>query len=180
MPTHMNMRYEEIEKLWPGVEQMQNLATQYGIPDIFQDAGGKLLQLLIATGLDVVPGRTGADAKDRMGNEYEIKSVDISNGTKGFTTNHHLTLDTISRYRNRRWVFATYNRITLTAAYLVEPGDLEAIFTKWANTLKTCTHINNPKVPLSHVQAVGRVMYLKDVSPPWAVTKNDTQSLVAA
>lgn len=180
MPTHMNMRYEEIEALWPGVEKMQALATQYGIPDIFQDAGGKLLQLLIATGLDVVPGRTGADAKDRMGNEYEIKSVDIANGSKGFTTNHHLTVDTLARYRRRRWVFATYNRIALQEAYLVDSGDLEPVFSKWQETLKTRTHINNPKVPLELVRAVGRVMYMKDVAPPWAVTKNDIQELEAA
>lgn len=182
MPTHLNLRYEEIEKIWPGIEACQALADQYGIPDIFQDAGGKMLQLAIACGLDILPGRTGADACDRLGNEYEIKTVDLyGKKTSGFTTNHHLTRDTINRYRERRWVFAMYDRITLTEAYLVEGKSLEPIFKKWEHVLRTKDHINNPKIPVDIIREVGRVMYLKDVPPPWAfgvpsgVTKTDTK-----
>ena len=166
MPTHMNLRYAEIESVWEGVEKAQRLADQYGIPDIFQDAGGKMLQLAVATGLDIVGGRTGADASDRI----------------GFTTNHHLTHDTIARYRTRRWVFAMYNRITLMEAYLVEAADLEPVFKKWEHTLRSKDHINNPKIPASYVRDAGQVMYLKDVAPEWAispsagVTNNDTMT----
>jgi hypothetical protein len=173
MPTHMNLRYTEIENLWPGVVTLQELADQYGIKDIFQDAGGKLLQLVIATGLDVVPGRTGADARDRIGNEYEVKSIDLSGKTKGFSTNHHVNHDTIRKYRVRRWAFAMYDRITLMEAYLVEARQLEPVFTDWAAKLRTATHLNNPKIPVGHVRDVGTVMYLKDVPPPWAVTNTD-------
>lgn len=168
MPTHLNLRYQEIESLWPGIQRYQELADHYGIKDIFQDAGGKLLQLLIATGLDVVPGRTGADAKDRMGNEYEIKSLDLSGKVQGFSTNHHVTHDTIRKYEQRRWVFAMYDRITLMEAYLVEASALVPIFEKWLLTLDSTSHINNPKIPIDLVRRVGTVMYLKDVPPVWA------------
>lgn len=173
MPTHLNLRYEEIETLWPGVQNLQALADHYGIKDIFQDAGGKLLQLLIATGLDIVPGRTGADAQDRLGNEYEIKTIDLSGKTNGFSTNHHVTHATIAKYAARRWVFAMYDRITLQEAYLVDSPALKPVFDKWAVTLNTgVTHINNPKIPVELIRKVGRVMYLKDVAPEWATSKN--------
>jgi Restriction endonuclease PvuII len=185
MPSHLNLRYAEIESIWPGVVAMQNLAEQYGIKDIFQDAGGKMLQLAIATGLDLVPGRTGADARDRMGNYYEVKTTDLSGKGMGFTTNHHLTMDTITRYRGRRWVFAMYDKITLYEAYLVEPEALEPVFLKWTEMLRTRAHLNNPKIPVEIVRAAGTVMYLKDVAPPWVagkrmssnVTENDTVSV---
>ncbi|UVD36521.1 restriction endonuclease [Rhodobacter phage RcXuper] len=168
MPTHLNLRYQEIENLWPGIEQVQRLADQYNIPDIFQDAGGKMLQLAVACGLDIIPGRTGPDACDRVGNLYEIKTVDLTGKPRGFTTNHHLTDKTILRYRTRRWVFAMYDRITLMEAYLVEAVDLEPVFQNWEQTLKTKDHINNPKIPIDYVRSVGTTMYLKDVPPPWA------------
>jgi hypothetical protein len=169
MPTHLNLRYAEIESLWPGVQKLQKLAEHYGIKDIFQDAGGKLLQLLIAIGLDIVPGRTGADAKDRMGNEYEIKTIDLSGKTNGFSTNHHVTETTISKYSKRRWIFAMYDRITLQEAYMVTPNELEPLFRKWRKTLQDgATHINNPKIPVDLIREVGIVMYLKDVAPDWA------------
>jgi len=167
MPTHLNLRYAEIESLWPGVEAMQSLAEQYGIKDIFQDAGGKMLQLAIATGLDLIPGRTGPDAQDRMGNLYEVKTIDMSGKGSGFTTNHHLTRDTIARYRNRRFVFAMYDKITLHEAYLVESGALEPVFQKWERTLRTQSHINNPKIPVEGIREIGTVMYMKDVAPAW-------------
>lgn len=167
MPTHLNLRYDEIENLWPGVERVQALADAYNIPDIFQDAGGKMLQLAVACGLDIIPGRTGPDAQDRIGNTYEIKTVDLNGKSKGFTTNHHLTGKTILRYRTRRWVFAMYDRITLKEAYLVEGIDLEPVFQNWEIVLKTRDHINNPKIPIDFVRQIGVTMYLKDVPPPW-------------
>ena len=177
MPTHLNMRYAEIEAIWPGVEALQALAEQYGIKDVFQDAGGKMLQLAIATGLDLIPTRAGPDAQDRVGNLYEIKTTDLSNVVKpysgGFTTNHHLTKTTIARYRSRRWVFAMYRTITLHEAYLVEAEDLEPVFKKWEKQLKTKTHLNNPKIPVGLIREVGTVMYMKDVAPDWITGKKE-------
>jgi hypothetical protein len=177
MPTHLNLRYAEIEDLWPGVTKFQELAAQYGISDIFSDNGGKVAQLAIAVGLDIVPGRQGADACDRMGNEYELKTLDLNKNGKGFTTNHHLNKSTIEKYRQRRFVFALYEGITLVEAYLVLPRDMEPIYQKWLMALKGRDHLNNPKVPIDYVREVGAVMYLKDVAPPWMAGKKPAQNV---
>lgn len=55
---------KELDILFPAIQKMQELASKHGINDIFQDNGGKLLQVLLITGLDVLPGREGNDAKD--------------------------------------------------------------------------------------------------------------------
>lgn len=172
MPTHLNMRYAEIESLWPGIQAFQHLASQYGVQDIFADNGGKVVQLAVATGLDIVPGRLGPDYRDRIGNTYEVKTVNTSKKTTGFSTNHHLTKKTIAEYRKRRWVFAMYDDITLTEAYLVEAADMEPIFQKWEAALGgKRDHLNNPKVPMDFVRDIGTVMYMKDVAPAWIAGK---------
>jgi hypothetical protein len=162
------MRYAEIESLWPGIQAFQALADQYGVSDIFADNGGKVVQLAVATGLDIVPGRMGADYSDRMGNEYEVKTVNITKKVRGFTTNHHLTHKTIGKYRQRRWVFAMYDNITLDEAYLVEAHEMEPIYQRWEFALAgSRDHLNNPKIPIDFVRDVGTVMYMKDVAPAW-------------
>jgi len=171
MPTHLNLRYAEIESLWPGVQAFQDLASHYGISDIFSDNGGKVAQLAIATGLDIVPGRMGADAEDRLGNQYELKTLDLTKKAKGFSTNHHLNKGTIAKFRDRRFVFAMYEGITLQEAYLVEASDMEPLFMKWELALNSKDHINNPKVPIDFVRITGTVMYLKDVAPAWVEGK---------
>ena len=68
---------EEMERLLPSIRNYQELASKHGIGDIFQDNGGKLLQLILLTGLEVIPGREGNDARDETGKEYELKSVNV-------------------------------------------------------------------------------------------------------
>lgn len=179
MPTHMNLRYAEIESLWPGVARYQELAEHYGVPDIFSDNGGKVAQLAIAVGLDIVPGRRGPDARDRIGNEYELKTLDLARNVKGFSTNHHLNTAAIARYRTRRFVFATYEGITLQEAYMVMPEDMEPVFSRWEFTLQSRDHINNPKIPLDYVRDVGEIMYLKDVAPQWMENKTPLSEALA-
>ena len=77
-----------LDELLPYLQLYQDLATKHGIGDIFQDNGGKLLQVLLLTGLKVLAGREGNDAVDDNGREYELKSVNALL-TKSFSTNHH-------------------------------------------------------------------------------------------
>lgn len=181
MPTHMNLTYTEMEEAMAGVQKLQNLATHHGITDIFSDNGGKVVQVAVAVGLDIVPGRLGADAQDRLGNEYEMKTLDLAKKTaRGFSTNHHLNRGTIAKFRKRRFVFATYDGIILQEAFMVMPEDMEPIYQKWERTLKSQDHINNPKIPLQYVREVGQVMYLKDVAPAWMEGKTPIADLVNA
>ena len=63
--------------LFPAIRQYQALATKHGINDIFQDNGGKILQVCLLLGLTVLNSREGNDARDAEGHEYELKSVNI-------------------------------------------------------------------------------------------------------
>ena len=140
-------------ELFESVLELQELAGRHGIHDIFQDNGGKLLQVLLITGLQVLPGREGNDARDDTGQEYELKSVNILR-TRSFSTHHHINPGIIAKYRKVHWIFAVYEGIRLLAIYRLPPEDLEPFYTKW----ETKWHhdngkdINNPKIPLKYVE----------------------------
>jgi hypothetical protein len=110
---------EKLEELLPHIRELQKLASHHGIHDVFQDNGGKLLQVLLVTGLVRIGEREGNDARDSKGREYELKSVNRFN-TKGkpkpnapFTTHHHLNQAIIDKYRKVDWIFAVYAGIEL-------------------------------------------------------------------
>lgn len=151
---------EVMNKLFPYIRQYQELASKHGIDDIFQDNGGKLLQVLLITGLKVLPGREGNDAVDDQGNEYELKSVNIKL-TKSFSTHHHLNPVIINKYRKVDWIFAVYEGIELSALYRLTPQDLEPFYAKWEASWYTRggKDINNPKIPLRFVQETGTLIY---------------------
>lgn len=156
----------KLDKLWPHIRRYQRLASAHGIDDIFQDNGGKLLQVLLITGLRRVPGREGNDAVDADGREYELKSVNVRL-TKSFSTHHHMNPTIISKYRKIPWVFAIYEGIELVEIFRLEPRQLEDWFQKWE--LKWHhdggKDINNPKIPLSFVRKQGRLLYSREAAP---------------
>ncbi len=55
--TKLNTDKKRLDELFPHIREYQKLADTHGIYDIFQDNGGKLLQVLLITGLQVLPGR---------------------------------------------------------------------------------------------------------------------------
>lgn len=81
--------YQEFLRLFPAIQEYQKLANKYNIADIFQDNGGKYVQLLILLGLKTTGGREGNDAFDEDGNEYEIKTVNMEL-VRSFSTHHHM------------------------------------------------------------------------------------------
>lgn len=68
---------DRLNQLFPYIREYQQLAREVAnIEDIFQDNGGKLLQVLLVTNLqNLTDSREGNDAKDSNGKEYELKSV---------------------------------------------------------------------------------------------------------
>jgi len=62
-PDHVKLR---LSCRYP---EAPELASVHGIDDIFQDNGGKILQILLYTGLTILPGREGNDAQDENGRE---------------------------------------------------------------------------------------------------------------
>lgn len=152
---------EKLNNLFPYIREYQKLASElYGINDVFQDNGGKLLQVLMITGLQNLDGsREGNDAVDSAGNEYELKSVNI-NLTQSFSTNHHLNKHIIEKYRKVDWIFAVYKNIELIEIYKMTPEMIEPYYTKWETQYNlTGRDINNPKIPLKFVRDNGIEIY---------------------
>ena len=158
MKSHPDRK--ELEELFPSIREYQKLAERHGVDDIFQDNGGKILQVLLVLGLEQLPGREGNDAKDNHGNEYEMKSVNILK-TKSFSTHHHMNPVIIEKYRKVDWIFAVYEGIELKQIFQLIPTDLEPFYTKWETkwTADGGKDINNPKIPLSYVRLVGTKLF---------------------
>ena len=144
------------------IQELQNLANEYGINDVFQDNGGKVLQVLILLGLRISPGREGNDAIDAEQNEYELKTINKLL-SKSVTTNHHLNLDILAKYRAvKAWYIAVYEEIALKAIYRVDPASLETKFSYWESRIRGgMESINNPKIPLSLIEKEGKLVYPK-------------------
>ncbi len=109
-----------LDELFPYIQRYQDLALKHGINDIFQDNGGKILQVLLTIGLENIPGREGNDAKDSEGNKFELKSLNIAL-TKSFSTHHHINPRIIEKYRQVDWIFAVYRGIHLLSIYKLTP-----------------------------------------------------------
>ena len=156
-----------LAELFPAIQQYQALAQKHGIHDIFQDNGGKLLQVLLVTGLEVLPGRTGNDAKDEDGKEYELKSVN-THLTKSFSTHHHINPRIIEKYRQVDWIFAVYGGIILQSIYQLTPPMLEPYYQKWEQKwhAEGGKDINNPKIPLKYVRELGVLIYQSEEYSP--------------
>ena len=145
-----------LDVLLPYIRVYQALASVHGINDIFQDNGGKLLQLLMTTGLKNIPGREGSDAEDDDGKEYEIKSINLATSARSFTTHHHMNQAIIDHYRSVDWIFGIYEGIELQHIYHLTAADLETYFQLWEERLREGReHLNNPKIPLNWVIETG-------------------------
>lgn len=157
--------FEELQILWPAIVEYQVLATKHGIADIFQDNGGKLLQVLLILNLTILAGREGNDAIDARGQEYELKSVNIEL-TKSFSTHHHMNPVIIAKYRKVPWVFAIYRHIELQEIYHVTAAQLEPYFSRWEKKWHDSggRDINNPKIPVTFVMTYGVLAYSKPAS----------------
>jgi hypothetical protein len=158
MKSHPDAQF--LKELFPAVREYRKLAMKHGIPDIFQDNGGKILQVCLILGLIVLKSREGNDAVDEEGNEYELKTVNLLR-TDQFTTHHHLNPVIIEKYRKVDWIFTTYEAIELKEIYLLKPDAMDHWYQKWTAKCHADggKDINNPKVPLSYVRKHGRLLY---------------------
>jgi hypothetical protein len=174
--------WEKLEALMPAVREFQALASEHGIDDIFQDNGGKILQMLLALNLQGIPGREGNDAVDVDGREYELKSVNIWL-TASFSTNHHINVSIIDKYRQVCWVFAIYEGIEMRRAYFMSAEALEPYFSAWEVKWRgSGKDINNPKIPLQFVLEHGELIYTdqKHLDLPQAAAVRAARAKAAA
>ena len=165
---------ERFNELFPYVREYQKLASEYNINDIFQDNGGKYLQLLMLLDLTTDGTREGNDAVDAEGKEYEIKTVNLDL-QRQFTTHHHMNPTIIEKYRQVDWYFAAFQGIELKIIYKLGPHDMEPFYEKWEAKWHADggKDINNPKIPLKYVMQNGEVVWMPEgvtefVVPPLA------------
>jgi len=156
---------EKFDRLFPYVREYQALASKFKINDIFQDNGGKYLQLLMILGLTTDGAREGNDAIDADGNEYEIKTVNLDLQHQ-FTTHHHMNPVIIAKYRKVDWYFAAFKNIELQVIYRLKPEHMEPFYQRWEQKWHDDggKDINNPKIPLTYVMANGEVIWLPEGS----------------
>lgn len=152
-------KIQKIDALWTNLNELNELAKSYGIPDIFQDNGAKVLQQLIYLNMQILPGREGNDCISESGTEWEMKSINLETSATGFSTNHHTNHDIIAKYRQVPWTFAIYYGIRLAEMYVMTPQMLEPLYQHWENQLQTVTHLNNPKIPVKYVRENGIQVY---------------------
>ena len=163
-PVKLKTEIERLNELFPFIRKYQKLAEDTcGINDVFQDNGGKLLQVLLVTGLKNIVDREGNDAEDDKGNQYELKSVNTKL-TSSFSTHHHMNPVIIKKYKKVDWIFAVYEGIELVEIFQLTPKDLEPYYKKWLKKWKDDGNkdINNPKIPLSFVREKGKLLYKAD------------------
>lgn len=174
-------RIKQIEQLWQNLHALEELAKSYGINDIFQDNGAKILQQIIYMNMQIIPGREGNDAVSETGIEWEMKSINIETSASGFSTNHHTNQTIIEKYRKVPWSFAIYQGLHLLEIYVLSPIRLEPIYKHWEEKLKTMTHLNNPKIPIKFVRENGVKIYpitpTNPINPEEAVALNQPSPL---
>lgn len=153
----------EIADLWKHIEELSKFAKSYDIDDIFQDNDGKVLQQLVYMNFSNLDGREGNDGIDENGVEWEMKSVNIEK-TKSISTNHHLNLKILEKYRLVPWSFAVYKDTDLQSIYAISPVMLEEEYFKpWENQIVgQNVELNNPKINLEFVIKNGTKIYSKE------------------
>lgn len=170
IPAYKSAEYVKekttVDILWKQLGTLQDVAEEFGIENIFQDNGAEILQQLIYLNMKAVPGREGNDGVDINGCEWEMKSLDISKGNGGITTNHHLNHDIIEKYKTVPWSISIYDRIHLKKIYVVGNEQLQPIFQIWEQQLQTLDSLNNPKIPLATIEAQGTLIFEEGMDFP--------------
>lgn len=185
IPEYMSANYvrdkTSVDILWKQLSTLQDIASNFGIDNIFQDNGAEILQQLIYLNMKAVPGREGNDGVDINGCEWEMKSLDISKGNAGITTNHHLNEGIIEKYRTVPWSISLYDGIQLKKIYVVSNEQLQPIFREWEAKLQDADDLNNPKIPLNYIEEHGILIYQEGDEYPIDITQVlDTRRYVPA
>lgn len=143
-----------------GLRDLAELAKKFGIHDIFQDNGAKILQTLVFAGLDPINKRAGNDAHDDQF-EYELKTAN-EELVSSFSTHHHLTKPILDKYRSVKWIFSIYSNSELREIWIMDPVNLKKYFDRWEPRIAERGHLNNPKIPFSFVRKNAKLAMSRD------------------
>lgn len=171
----------KLEEIWEGIQELNKLGNEFGIDDIFQDNGAKILQQVIYMNFTSLKDREGNDAVDINGIEWELKSANEEK-VSGVSTHHHLNGVILKKYRSVPWMFALYSHTKLNEIIVMTPDQLEPLFSAWENhiggrKIKNGTPVpakdslNNPKIPIKFIRQNGIKVY------PFSATPVDPASI---
>ena len=140
-------------------KEFEEFASTFGITNLYKDSNLQQLQQALYLGLHFCSDRQSADATDCLGDQWELKSLNLGSSHKGFSTANPMTQNIIDRYRKSNFAFSIYNGTTLTKIYVTSAEDLECYFERWKNDLQKGKVLNNPNISLSHVIKTGIKVY---------------------
>ena len=146
-------------------KEFEEFAKRFGISNLYKDSNLQQLQQALYLGLTFQPSRQSVDATDYNGHDWELKSLNINNQTKSFSTANPLTHNVIDRYRKCKFAFSLYDNTCLKKIYVMNPSDLECYFSKWEDSLRFKCFLNNPNISLRYVEQNGFLVYNSDFSP---------------
>lgn len=153
--TALSVNTDSLAPIDQAAVQLQTLAKEYGIDNVFADGGFGTLTLLAAFGLRAVPGKLGHDAVHPDGRRFELKTVNIldSNGERknslSVSTRTPLTLANLETLRTvDEWIVGVFCGTTPLYAYQFPTGILAAWFTEQETKIRAHgAPLNNPHIP---------------------------------
>ena len=63
-----------LEKLWENLHELADMCKEYGIQDMLQDNGLKVMQQLVYLNMDFLPGREGNDSISKATPHNDMKN----------------------------------------------------------------------------------------------------------
>jgi hypothetical protein len=152
----------QIEDVLGLASKLQKYGTKKNIVSVFDDGGYRELLLATLFDLRLHLGRQGDDAYDELGNNFELKTVNLVDTSgklrikPGITTCHHVNQEIINRYRNlHAWLVGIFFINEPVEIYEISADKLESYLKTWEEQLKQSTHINNPKIRFDDIRKLG-------------------------
>lgn len=145
---------QRLHTAFASLQDLQQLAAQYGIADVFLTNGGKLLQVLMLLGLRLAPEYGGHTALDGAGNRYEVRVISHPGGRlMSLPAAERVDQARLDAYRAvAAWYVAIYIGANLSELYQVEPTLLAPLMEKWTQDVARRGVVKNPMIPLKLIR----------------------------
>ena len=88
-------KIKRLENLWANLHELEEMCREYGIEDMLQDNGLKVMQQLVYLNMDFLPGREGNETvvllskgeidSKKVRVEFSLENMDMSGFQKGAT-----------------------------------------------------------------------------------------------
>jgi transcriptional regulator with XRE-family HTH domain len=141
-------------------KQIQSIAIQKGIQNIFQHQGGLTLQVVLKMELEKLPEQHDFDVKDNNGNYFHLRCLD-KNQSMSFKSFDDLEPHMIPSIQQASWLFAVFEQITLSSIWEVPAEKIQPLFDTWQEQWQhqPNIHLRPPKIGLHFIEEYGNQVY---------------------